>query len=132
MSGSAQGQGHPTMPPITDDAGIVDWFLRHDDAISDLRRNFPSRVEEARREFIADLKRNGSTGPLLKAQLAKVSKFYSEVVLPGAAERQQRGGPILGETRQEYLDVMFLEAALAAKMRIFGYILVNRYGIQPE
>jgi len=27
---------------------------------------------------------------------------------------------------------MFLEAALAAKMRIFGYVLLKKYGIQPE
>jgi len=111
---------------------VVNWFPLYDEKIADFRRNFPSRLDEARHEFIADLRRNGTTAVSLKTQLNKISTFYSEVALPQAGLRTQHGGPLPNETREDYRDVMFLEAALAAKMRIFGYVLLKKYGIQPE
>ena len=122
----------PPIPPVTDEAGVVNWFLLYDEKIADFRRNFPSKINEARHEFIADLQQNGTTAVSLKTQLQKISTFYSEVVLPQAGLRTQHGGPLPNETREDYREVMFLEAALAAKMRIFGYVLLKKYGIQPE
>ena len=77
----------------------MDWFLRYDSKLSDLRVHFPSKVDEARQEFVSDLVINGRTANALTTQLSNVQRFYFDLVLPGAVLRRQRGGPIPGETR---------------------------------
>ena len=48
MSNTGVGWGQsqrPPIPPVTDEAGVVNWFLLYDEKIADFRRNFPSKIQ---------------------------------------------------------------------------------------
>ncbi len=119
------------IPDVTDEAGVVEWFLQHDDMIGDRRRRFPYRVEAAKQEILADLKDNSVTASSLQTRITEINSFYSSRLLPAAAARWERRGPLPDESRDDYAELMFLEWAVAAKLRILGYFLLKKFGIDP-
>ena len=127
----ARGGRAPPVPPISATDAVVDWFLAYDEKIGDLRLLASTLgLQKAREEILNDLSAHREAASL-KAHLDKVSAFWSEMALPAAATRFQ-DGPIAGESEADARMVMLLEAVLAAKVRVLGYFLLKRHGIQPE
>jgi hypothetical protein len=118
-------------PDLNNESAVVEWFLQHDEKVADLRRDFPSRLEEAREEILTDLRAHSARAASLQEQFTKISSFYFTQLLPTVVERRRHGGPRPDETVADYLDLMFMESVLAAKLRIFGYILLKKHGIDP-
>ena len=122
----------PMMPDISDEAAVIDWFLKFDDKLSDLRSGLqPKGIEYIRGEVAGDLGEHRSA-EALKAHVAKVSMFHSSIALPELARRHMNGGPLPGETEAGYMQIIMIEKLCAAKMRILGYFLLKKHGIQPE
>lgn len=118
--------GKPPIPPIHDEEGVVDWFLQFDDKIRDLRSNFPSLLPIVRNEVLLALHQHGSPSAL-QHYVKSLGDRYSEVLVR-LTHQQVRDDVGLEERRQALQE----EAAVAAKMRILGYFLLRKYGIQPE
>jgi hypothetical protein len=112
----------PTIPQIADSLGVVTWFLRHDDKISEFRSRFPTAVMALRDEVVCEINAIQSADQL-QQYLSQLSAYYSSVLAHGASEVAAGRNPA---------DGGYAESATAAKMRILGYILLRKYGIQPQ
>ena len=122
--------GKPKMPPISDEPGVVDWFLKHDDLLKDIRKKFSSQEMWAlTQDHLLDLK-NFPDGDSLSQHLQDLSRKYDKI-LPLAAEVHKRGGASSDDQREIFAKVLLNEAILASKLRILGYILKTKYGIEP-
>lgn len=123
-------QTPPPTPPISSPGKVIDWFLQYDSKISDYGRNYPEGLTDLKADILADLA-SSSDSTSLKARLDSLIVQYDEV-LPQAAARYEGGGPIGGESHEEYTRIMHEEAYVAAKIRILRYFLQEKYGIQLE
>ena len=120
----------PRIPPISDTEGVIDWFLRYDDKIADLRRRFPVALNAVKTEIMNDLAAHAG-GQALKRHLEWVDKIWRHH-LQESTKRYEAGGPLAGELPEEASAFFYNEAVYAAESRILGYFLLRRYGIQPE
>lgn len=118
----------PEMPPIDDEAGVVSWFLEHDETNSDLRTRFPTMIDNTREEILHTL-RAYPDGQSLLAHLQEVGSFYLELLRPQAQLREKQRGPLPGETEEDAVKIVVLEAVVGAKIRILRYFLSERYGV---
>ncbi len=100
---------------------MVDWFLQYDDKIADLRARFPRALSSLRDEIIAEVAQN-PTLMALQNRIAAISKLYDDVLRALCDVR----GP-----QDSGADPGYAESSCAAKLRILGYFLVRRHGVQP-
>lgn len=118
----------PEMPPITDEAGVVNWFLQYDETNKDLRSRFPIMMDNTREEILHTLQTYPDADSLL-AHLKEVSGFYLDLLRPQAELREKQKGPLPDETEEEAVKIVVLESVVGAKIRILRYFLSERYGI---
>ena len=116
--------GKPPVPSVEDEPGVVEWFLKHDDKLKDVRKTFPGQLPKIQADVLADLKKFPD-GPSLEKHVRGITGGYESAFLPAAAALQQRGGPYDSDD----LMVFFIEAMAATKMRVLGYFLLKKYGI---
>jgi hypothetical protein len=112
----------PQIPQIGDVAGVVTWFLQQDDKIADFRSRFPTALTAFRDEVVREINAIQS-GEHLQQYLSQLSACYSSALAHAASEFAAGRNPA---------DGGYAESATAAKMRILGYILLRKYGIQPQ
>jgi hypothetical protein len=112
----------PSIPPVADSLGVVTWFLRHDDKIGEFRSRFPTAVTALRDEVVREITAIQSADQL-QQYLSQLSAYYSSALAHAASELAAGRLPA---------DGGYAESATAAKMRILGYILLRKYGIQPQ
>ena len=111
-----------TLPEASDIPGIVTWFLHHDDRISDFRTRFPAALSAFRDEVVREINDIQSANQL-QEYLSQLSAYYSSALAHAASELAAGRKPV---------DGGYSESATAAKLRILGYILLHKYGIQPQ
>jgi len=120
----------PPIPPISKPGQVVDWFLRYDSKISDYRLNYPEGLPDLKADILTDLE-SSNDAATLEARFDSTMAQYDEV-LAQASARYEVGGPVGGESQEDYAEIMHAQAYLSAKIRVLGYFLLNKYGIQPE
>lgn len=113
----------PALPSIDNETAVVEWFLKYDDKVK-LTIDDPVLFNRIKNEILTDLQKHND-GPSLKEFISVVSKFYWDNILPKMAEDQKNNRAISNE-------IILIEILLSAKMRILGYLLLKKYGIQPE
>ncbi len=116
----------PPIPSLGDDRGVVRWFLQHDDHLNGLRSNFSGQLRNVEEEILSTLRAKDS-GRALKATLGNVVKGHEHFSLK-ALDLYRRGAPF----SEEEVQILFLDEMASAKMRILGYFLKMRYGIDPN
>lgn len=118
--------GKPLTPLIHDEEAVVDWFLQFDEKIRDFRNNFPSLLPVVRKEVLLALHQHESPSALQDYVKSLGDRHLK--VLERLAHQQV--GDDIGI--KEKLQALQEEAVVAAKMRILGYFLLRKYGIQPK
>ena len=116
----------PPVPPITDEGAVINWFIEHDKHLNGLRSNFPDRIAAVAIDIQGVLNET-SSGQSLRATVAKISTFFTNFT-PQEIALYQRGAPFSDD---EWSFLFTCELA-GAKMRILGYFLEKKYGIDPQ
>ncbi len=116
----------PNIPSVDDSDGVIEWFINHDDKLADVRRY--GLNQWVYKDVASDLATHGSSKDSLIKHLKSLSEFYA-LVLEQLALRKD--GPLDGETPDKVAELHCLEIMCAAKMRILGYFLLRKYGVNP-
>lgn len=119
----------PSVPSIENEVAVVDWFLKYDNNTRNLRTNFKPMLEQIKQDILTDL-RNNADESSLKQFVQGAMKFWEDTAFPQAALRLQTGHPTEGETQEDWIKIIYAEQYLAAKIRVLGYFLLKKYGIQ--
>lgn len=115
----------PSIPPITIESAVINWFLNHDKHLNGLRANFPDQVAAVAAD-IQKVLNDAADGRSLHATVTNISEFFVEYT-PAEIALYQRGAPFSDD---EWKFLFTCELA-GAKMRILGYFLKEKYGIDP-
>ena len=122
-------------PPSTDDpTSVVEWFLRWDEGIaghlSFAATLAPSVFWETRTEILKDL-RQFDDAESLAGQAAFLIRRWRDVVARAKHAIEKHGGPeSVPEADQAELGRLAVsQAILAARVRILGHFLQERYGV---
>ena len=126
-----------SIPPIYKSEKVVDWFLQNDSKIKDYSRNYPDKLKKLKADILAEIEAN-SNGPALKEHVKNIGSEYEKALINIANKYDStnwhsafKASVEAGESHKDY-SLFHFEAYLAAKMRILGYFLLKKYGIQPE
>ncbi len=114
-------------PPIENQEQVIDWFFNNDKIVKNFRRVFPAIAEKLKCDILQDLNNNNNVESLEKFVRGAI-KFWEETAAPQAVMRVN--GPLEGETHQEQVEIIAMENYLSTKLRILGYFLLKKYGIQ--
>ena len=114
----------PNIPPIDNEEAVIKWFLKYDDKIKNDFFTDPTIFEKAKNEILDNL-REHSDASSLQSFIKKISDAYTEKILPSIATKHENNEEIP-------FQFMVMEMLFSAKMRILGYFLLKKYGIQPN
>lgn len=118
--------GRPPVPPITNEGAVINWFLEHDKHLNGLRANFPDRIAAVATDIQGVLNET-SSGRSLHATVGNISKFFTNFT-PQEVALYQRGAPF----SDDEWSFLFVCELAGAKLRILGYFVKEKYGIDPE
>ncbi len=113
----------PKIPPIDNEDEVVEWFLRYDDKIKHEFLTDSTIFEKAKNEILDNL-REHSDASSLQSFIEKISVAYTEKLLPSIATNHENNEEVPWQ-------LLITEMLFSAKMRILGYFLLKKYGIQP-
>lgn len=116
--------GPPPMPAITNESAVVDWFLRYDPKLSDVRNYLQSAIPELRTQVLYDLAVHNSPFKL-KAHIDNLTAELVQLI-----EDRQKGQEL--PCSDFGVNSRASEVMLAARLRILGYFLLKKYGIDPS
>lgn len=124
------------LPPIDDPTAVVEWFLRSDEGVAGHMR-FAAKLSpgifwETRAEALNDLRRfDGAEA--LTAQASFLTRRWEAVVAEARQMMDKHGGPeSVPEADEDELGRLAVsQAILAARVRILGHFLEEKYGIDP-
>jgi len=119
----------PNLPNIEKTEEVVDWLIRYDDKIKDFRNKFKTKISDLKKEILYELKKYDNASEL-KQNMIALSSIYHSYIFPEALKRYDNKGPLSDDTKKFYISLIYQESWLSAKMRIEGYFLLKKYGIQ--
>lgn len=114
----------PNIPPIDNEEEVIEWFLKYDDKIKNDFLADPKIFEKAKNEILDNLKEH-SDAPSLQSFIKKISDAYTKKLLPSIAASHENNEEIPWQ-------ILIMEMLFSTKMRILGYFLLKKYGIQPN
>lgn len=112
------------IPPIKDEEAVISWFLKNDDKIETVFFVKEEYFQKAKSEILKNLQEHQSAESL-QGFVDKISTIYTEQILPTIANCHKQNQEIPSE-------ILITEFVLSAKMRILGFFLLKKYGIQPK
>ena len=115
--------GTPPVPPITDASAVVQWFVRYDPKLSHIRRYYASSIPTLQTVVLNDLTVHDSPFKLK----AHIDALTSELI----QLTQTRVNLAEPSPSNDLLQKQETEALLGARLRILGYFLLKKYGIEP-
>lgn len=118
--------GPGTIPSIDDANGVIEWFLKYDD-VRNFKRLFPAKVDSLKEDILLDMSKHNDATSLEKF-INEAMEFWEHTVFPQAFLRKD--GPVESESEQERIEIIAMESFLSAKLRILGYFLSKKYGIE--
>lgn len=120
-----------SVPPIWEESQVIDWFLINDHEIADLRQFSPELLQAVKNEIIHDLHTHNNAQSL-KSFLEGMANFWGDTLLPQALLRKKNQGPLHGESEEDAVRMVFMERCVAAKVRVLGYFLLKKFGVQQK
>ena len=122
------------MPPIDDPTAVVEWFLRSDEGIAEhlkfVAKLSPGIFWETRTEALNDLRRfDGAEA--LTTQASFLTRRWEAVVAEARQMMDKHGGPesVPEADEAELGRLAVSQAILAARVRILGHFLEEKYGV---
>lgn len=113
----------PPIPSIENAEAVIEWFLEYDDQIKGNLTEAPVR-EMLKEELLKDLKEHPDAQSL-KAFVKESEDRYIKEMAPTLVKKHQNNEEIP-------IAFFWLTIFVSAKARVFGYILLKKYGIQPD
>lgn len=119
----------PNLPNIKETEKVIDWLIRYDDKTKDFRNKFDTKISDLKEEILYELKKYDNASEL-KQNIIILSSIYHSYIFPEALKRYDNNGLLPDDTEKFYISLMYQESWLSAKLRIEGYFLLKKYGIQ--
>ncbi len=101
----------PSIPPITDEEGVIDWMLKYDDKLEEDRKKLTHEGMKAVKHEVLTVLKNSTDSESLKKDVENKSNFYFTILLPHLAQTAEAGGPV-PDDEDEYCKVLNHEAIL--------------------
>ena len=123
------------VPDILKAEEVIEWFIFQDEKIKDFREWWaPHEVNDFKAILLKDVNELDSAEKIQNV-LNIFGKQHPELLMKiaSAYEYRKNLARSLNEEEQKiYTNLIRAESFLAAKLRILGYFLLKKYGIDPR
>lgn len=117
----------PPIPPIAGTRAVVEWFMQHDERISDVKSTVPEPHLTTLKETITDNIDDCEAPVHLQLHLDEAGTLSQSCLETMYSFRTNSGGV----TPEDAARAVVLEASASAMLRIYGYFMLKRFGIDP-
>jgi predicted rRNA methylase YqxC with S4 and FtsJ domains len=121
----------PSVPNISNESGVINWFLNYDDKASEAKRKFPSaNLEVIKKSILKDVLDNNSFEKLTKV-FKELEQKHTET-LKHMALMSPNFESFSRDEMIQFGTLGFDEVFYIVELRILGYFLLKKYGLDPR